>query len=183
EDMQLEMEELAATAKTAAQEIAENLRDAGEDAFSSWLDGTRSAKDAFEDFLQTVRSRIADLLAERLFDRLFAGLPVFGLGGGGGAATAAVLHGGGIAGLATEFRRVPPLVFADAPRLHDGGLPLRPGEVPAILRRDEEVLTARDPRHRNNLQSLPVQVNIYAQDAQSFRRMSPGQIGAQIANE
>lgn len=183
EDMQLEMEELAATAKTAAQEIAENLRDAGEDAFSSWLDGTRSAKDAFENFLQTVRSRIADLLAERLFDRLFAGLPGFGLGGGGGAATAAVLHGGGIAGLATEFRRVPPLVFADAPRLHDGGLPLRPGEVPAILRRDEEVLTASDPRHRNNLQSLPVQVNIYAQDAQSFRRMSPGQIGAQVANE
>jgi hypothetical protein len=36
-------------------------------------------------------------------------------------------------------------------RYHGGGIAgLRPDEVPAILQRGEEVLTADDPRHRAN---------------------------------
>ena len=50
------------------------------------------------------------------------------------------LHNGGIAG-----RDESPV------RYHNGGISgLRPDEVPAILQRGEEVLTAADPRHRNN---------------------------------
>ncbi|HRP76274.1 MAG TPA: hypothetical protein PLN31_19470, partial [Azoarcus taiwanensis] len=41
--------------------------------------------------------------------------------------------------------------FAGAPRYHTGGIAgLRPGEVPAILKKREEVLTEDDPRHRFN---------------------------------
>ena len=58
-------------------------------------------------------------------------------------------HGGGIAGALAERRWVEPGVFAAAERYHAGGLAA--DEVPAILRRGEEVLTGDDPRHRWNL--------------------------------
>ena len=40
------------------------------------------------------------------------------------------------------------MAFAGARRMHSGGL--AGNEVPAILQRGEEVLTADDPRHRGN---------------------------------
>lgn len=58
-------------------------------------------------------------------------------------------HGGGIAGELAERRWVEPAIFAAAERYHAGGLAA--DEVPAILRRGEEVLTGDDPRHRWNL--------------------------------
>lgn len=51
-----------------------------------------------------------------------------------------VLHTGGVAGSGGVSRRVPALAFAGAPRLHTGGM-IGPGEVPAILRQGETVLT------------------------------------------
>ena len=51
---------------------------------------------------------------------------------------------------ASDKRQVPEQVFDGAPRLHDGGY-LKDDEVPTILQKGEEVLTARDPRHQNNL--------------------------------
>jgi lambda family phage tail tape measure protein len=64
----------------------------------------------------------------------------------------AVVHVGGIAGHGTGItRQIDPAVFAGAPRFHTGKDPrLMPGEVPAILKDDEEVLTRQDPRHRWN---------------------------------
>ncbi|WP_200475100.1 phage tail length tape measure family protein [Azospirillum argentinense] len=63
------------------------------------------------------------------------------------------LHSGGLVGSEWTFQRsVDPSVFAGARRYHGGGLAgLAPNEVPAILLRDEEVLTADDPRHRFNI--------------------------------
>lgn len=70
------------------------------------------------------------------------------------------LHSGGIVGSGADIRPVPTGVFAGAPRFHDGGIPgaipaaaprLKANEIPAILLRNEEVLTAADPRHRDNL--------------------------------
>lgn len=66
-------------------------------------------------------------------------------------------HGGGIAGEGSSFVSVPALAFAGAPRYHAGGIA---GEVPAILKRGEEVLTENDPRHRNNTGGMPVRVVI-----------------------
>ena len=65
-----------------------------------------------------------------------------------------VFHTGGVAGEPGGTRRVvAPAVFAGARRYHRGGIAgmLRPEEIPAILERGEEVIPARDPRHRANL--------------------------------
>lgn len=60
---------------------------------------------------------------------------------------------------------LPAMATADVPKYHTGGivgkLPntsskgLMSGEVPAILMRGEEVLTAKDPRHANNIPKVP----------------------------
>lgn len=63
------------------------------------------------------------------------------------------LHTGGIVGQERTFsRRVPEAAFYGAPRYHGGGIAgFAPDEVPAILKRNEEVLDESDPRHRFNL--------------------------------
>lgn len=73
------------------------------------------------------------------------------------------LHRGGIVGASGDRRPIPRGVFADAGRYHGGGTVggagtagLKAHEVPAILMggprgKREEVLTASDPRHRDNL--------------------------------
>jgi len=60
-------------------------------------------------------------------------------------------HFGGMAGMGGLYRPVDPSIFIGAPRYHTGKAPsLYPGEVAAILKDDEEVLTRDDPRHRWN---------------------------------
>lgn len=63
------------------------------------------------------------------------------------------LHTGGIVGQEQTFsRRVPEAAFYGAPRYHGGGIAgFAPDEVPAILKKNEEVLDTSDPRHRFNL--------------------------------
>jgi hypothetical protein len=74
-------------------------------------------------------------------------------------ATAPAMHSGGIAGEVLALRSVPAQLFGRAPRLHSGGL--AGDEVPAILRRGEEVLTRGDPRHRANMgRPRGVQINV-----------------------
>lgn len=128
----------------------------------------------------------------RLFFRQFIGGPtseilgqilgsVFGGGSGGGSNLADftnpdIAHAGGVVGRdSLPKRRVPSAAFAGAQRYHLGGVVGR-GEVPAILRRGEEVLTESDPRHRDNL--TPVVVNVINQapntDAQVRERRGPG---------
>lgn len=69
-----------------------------------------------------------------------------------GAAVAGAAHTGGIAGrLTMKKSNVNPAVFANATRLHSGGVAgLSANEVPVILEEGEEVLTKQDPRHRDN---------------------------------
>ena len=85
-------------------------------------------------------------------------------------------HRGGVVGESSDQRRVPAGLFHGAPRLHAGGL--AGDEVPAILRRGEEVLTRSDPRHRGNGATtvekgggLSIEIGaIYADDAIGVRR-------------
>jgi hypothetical protein len=65
---------------------------------------------------------------------------------------AGVKHSGGGIGDMGRSRNVPWSFFHDAPRYHTGGIMgLKPNEVPIIAEKGEEMLTASDPRHRNNL--------------------------------
>lgn len=71
---------------------------------------------------------------------------------------ASLFHSGGIVGQPTATRMVSPLAFAGAPRMHSGGI--AGDEVPAILKRGEEVLPENHPRHRNNAGGGDVRVNL-----------------------
>lgn len=57
-------------------------------------------------------------------------------------------HSGGVVGSGGSVARAHPGLFAGAPRYHGGGIAgLAPDEYPAILKKNEEVLTQGDPRN------------------------------------
>lgn len=143
-------------------------------------------------FATALRRMMANALAARLSRALFGGM---GSAVGGGAASGLVskgvaygvnylklvlMHSGGIVGRNGTPGMAPAALFASAPRLHTGGL-IGADEVPAILQRGEEILTANDPRHRANVkpQAINITVNVQTTDAASFRR-SEQQVGLRL---
>lgn len=126
--------------------------------------GAERADKAVGKMVKNVLQSMMNLIAKRLGDELVKSL--FGDGkssSGSGGDTSGWLatlvkafgsyHTGGIVGTnGGGLRSVNPGVFAGAQVLHGGGIAgLRANETPAILMKGEEVLTANDPRHRNNL--------------------------------
>ncbi len=146
---------------TAAQrQLAMQATQVGIDAltgfFTDLATGAKSFKDAFKDMVRNFVAGMAQIAAKalatylvlQLLDAIYPGL---------GKATAAsmnagVHHAGGIAGSGGRIRSgLSPLLFGSAPRYHTGGIAgLAPNEVPAVLRKGEEVLTEGDPRHVRN---------------------------------
>ena len=139
---------------------------AGAQAIAGMVTGQKTLADGFMDVMAAFGQWAADFLmkiAEMILQQLllnalqgaFGGASMTGGLGGAMASvmtgiTAAKRHNGGLAGQGVG-RSYSPLVFANAPRYHTGGIVgLQPNEVPAILQRGEEVLTKQDPRHRNN---------------------------------
>lgn len=60
-------------------------------------------------------------------------------------------HSGGLVGSGGAPRGIHPGAFAGAERFHGGGVTgLGPDEVPIVAKRQEEVITRQDPRHRFN---------------------------------
>jgi tape measure domain-containing protein len=126
------------------------------------LRGVQDAGDAWKAFGDIVLNTIADILVQLaqmiIQQALFNALKKAGESGGGGfwgtiiSAVASYLHVGGVVGSGSGRRSsVPSYVFENAPRYHSGGVAgLAPDEVPAVLKRNEEVLTEDDPRHRFN---------------------------------
>ena len=119
-------------------------------------DAFKGAMDAFRTFAADFLIRIGQMILQAIILQAIQNALTGGSGGYGGAIMGVfgVKHNGGIAGRSDNgngTRTVSPLVFAGAQRFHDGGLPgLKPNEVPTILEKGEEVLTADDPRHVAN---------------------------------
>lgn len=130
-------------------------------------------RDMVSGFGKAMLELLAKRMGEQLMDQLFeaakgltqslgsmGGASAGGAGGGGGgfwaaAATyvASLFHTGGIGGEGTGVTRsLPASTWSFAPRYHTGYTPpgLLPGEVAAIIKTDEEVLTADNPRHIKN---------------------------------
>lgn len=142
-------EAFASTATSAIDSFAQQLAETG-DVFGS-------LRDAFLQFAADFLRQIANMIIQQLI------LNAIG-GGGGGSGGGQGGLGGFIAGLFAPKKHtggpvnsgggrtlVSPAVFAGAQRYHGGGIAgLAPDEVPAILLRNEEVLTEDDPRHRAN---------------------------------
>lgn len=136
------------------------LRDGLTGLFYDLAEGSKSAKDALKDFargfalamVEIAARALATMLVLQLLDALFPGAGK--LAAASGNLAAGVKHTGGIAGQGGTSRQVPGWLFAGAARYHSGGIagasPLKPGEVPAILQRGEEVITQQDPRHAMN---------------------------------
>ena len=114
-----------------------------------------AARDAFLKFASDFLIQIGQMIVQQaIFNALRAAFPGLGLFGGGGAV--GVAHTGGLvgqsrAGSGNATRSVSPGAFIGAARYHIGGIAgLRPGEVPLIAKRGEEILTRDDPRHMLN---------------------------------
>lgn len=112
-----------------------------------------SLKNAFLQFAADFLRQIAQMIIQQAVLNALGGgtTGAGGVGGGISGFLSGLFHKGGIAGKATASRRVSPAWFSNALRYHDGGIAgLKPGEVPAILKKGEEVLTEDDPRHIAN---------------------------------
>lgn len=137
------------------------------ESFMALVDGSKSAGEAFKDFVRGMVVAMAQMVAKTLATVLvlqglslvtgipvatlaqFAGIGLSVAGGGGkseGAPPVDVIHRhtGGIADGGGTSRKVNPAVFTAAPRYHVGGIAgLKSGEVPAILEKGEWGITRK----------------------------------------
>lgn len=150
--MKAELSDVRKTVVVTGEQVNMEFANGFVGAFESFVDGTQSAKDAFRQFASDFLKYIARMILQQTILNALGG----GSGGGGGfgaaianGINAAVKHEGGIVGGGTErSRRVVAGVFDYARRMHQGGIAgLKPGEVPAILEKGEEVLKRSDARH------------------------------------
>lgn len=120
-----------------ASQWEEDITGMNQTARSAFVDITSGAKTMAEglsgildDLQRRIMGRIYDQTVGVLFDGILDG--VFGAN-----------HAGGMVGEGGMTRRVSPLAFAGAPRLHSGGMVpgLRPGETPIVALQGERVLT------------------------------------------
>lgn len=109
-------------------------------AFESAIRGTKSLSEAMQDLLQEIGAVVVKALVMRtLFGGDGGGF--FGSGGGIFGMLGLKFHEGGVVGSGGAPALVSPSVFANAPRMHSGGVAgLRSDEVPAILQRGEVVV-------------------------------------------
>lgn len=116
---------------------------------SSIADGFKGMMQAAGQFFAGLLRDIAMAIIKTQILKMLQSSTMFG-GGVASAATAALgQHSGGVTGMNASFaRRVDSSAFIGAPRYHTGGVAgFAPNEVPAILQKNEEVLTRDDPRH------------------------------------
>jgi hypothetical protein len=117
------------------------------------LTGTLTADKIRTSFMNLISELMAIQIQKQIMSPLIAaGASLlgsyFGAGSTGSTAAAIASHDGGLAGSEGTPRLVPAGTFANARRMHGGGIAAN--EVPTILERGEEVLTRKDPRHRYN---------------------------------
>ncbi|MCX7360927.1 MAG: phage tail length tape measure family protein [Alphaproteobacteria bacterium] len=155
---------------------ADDATNAGKNASQAIQQSFKSMEDALVQFVMTGQLNFANLanaiiadLARIAIRQAITGPIAAGLGSafsgwfgggkgadpntinyGGGSPEQGYFHGGGIVGGAPTFTRaVDPMLFANAPRYHGGGVVLGADEVPIIARKGERVLTEEQQRAWN----------------------------------
>jgi len=136
----------------AGQKIAETSRSLQQDFASGFVNAIASADQSFGDFAKSfVRNILIMIAQQRVLNALQGSAGAQSLFSTVAGAAVGTKHSGGMVGARGSSRTVSPGLFANAARYHAGGIPgLKPGEVPAILMNNEEVLTRNDPRHALN---------------------------------
>ena len=123
------------------------------EAIANGEDAAKALGTAFRQMAADILLQIGQMIVKQAIFNMISGM--FGGKGLGGAIMGSVgklFHSGGVVGSGSgPSRTIAAAAFAGAPRYHQGGIAgLQPGEVPAILKRGEEVLTQDDPRHVGN---------------------------------
>lgn len=153
-----ETERFGSKAVVTADEMNRSLAYGGANALDRFAESVASGANAFDalrdSFLQFATDflrEIAFMIAQTTLLNMLGGGPTSVGGKVSGFVNGLFRHSGGLVGSGGGFGPVNPAVFAGAMRYHSGGLAgLAPNEVPAILLKNEEVLTEDDPRHRKN---------------------------------
>ena len=102
EQLRLQLDQLGATLDPLADKISKTFEDAFGSAFADFITGTKTAKEAFQDFAKSVVSEIAKLAAQQLAKQLFGGLfSSGGSSGSGGWLSSIIGLFGGVAGKAS----------------------------------------------------------------------------------
>lgn len=111
-----------------------------------------AARTAFLQFAADFLRQIAQMILQQaILNALRAAFGGTGFGGLLGLAAPVAHTGGIVGGRSNRRRRVDPGIFASAMRFHSGGFPgMKPGEVPIIAEKGEEVLNKDDPRNALN---------------------------------
>ena len=178
-------------ATNASKAAADVFSKAADDVNSALVDMATTGKFNMKSLASAVQSLEKDVLSSFMkqnvtgpiagwFGNLLSGgaAPAgAGDAGGGifGSIFSSIFHEGGVVGQSAASRRaVPSILFAGAPRFHDG---LAPDEFPAILQRGETVIPKGGRQGGPN-----VVMNINTPNAQSFME-SKGQVMAKFASE
>jgi tape measure domain-containing protein len=139
--------DLASGVTGALKETTKGFADAISGA-QTFGDALRGAGQAFLQFAADFLMKIAEMILQQI---IFNALQNSGYGGaisGGVNGAVAVAHEGGTVGSLGRSRSVSPGWFDNAPRYHTGGISgMAPDEYPAILKKNEEILTTDDPRN------------------------------------
>jgi hypothetical protein len=157
--------DLGGTALISGKQINEMVASGATGAFDQFGQSLAEGKTAiqalgiaFRQFAADFLKQIAMMIIKQLILNAIGG---GGKGGGGGfggfvsglLGKAPTKHTGGLISTRGGARSnpIPMSVFNNALRFHNGGMiGLKPDEVPIVAQRDEEMLTAKDPRHRRN---------------------------------
>lgn len=139
----------AVTAFNSAAEALGNFAAGVDDSADLFQNLQNAAIQFFADFLKSIAQAIIQMYAFAAAKRI-AGL-IAGSFGPAPTVPTPTGHTGGVVGGGMGVNRqrpAPSYWFANAPRYHGGGIAgLAPDEYPAILRKNEEVLTADSPRN------------------------------------
>lgn len=146
-------EMLAQGATTAFEGTAKAIAGAIQ-GMNSWSDAIRATQTAFLNFAADFLMQIAKMIMQQA---ILNGMKSASQSGGflgtaaswlNGLTGGKLWHEGGVVGSSGRSIVAPSAWFANAPRYHTGGIAgLAPDEYPAILKKNEEVLTAGSPRN------------------------------------
>ena len=119
---------------------------------NTWRDAINATRSAFLNFAADFMMEIGKMILKQALLNSLREMTA-GAGGFGAVISTAVnallKHDGGVIGApGSSMRTAPASWFMNAPRYHGGGIPgLASDEYPAILKKNEEVLTQNDPRN------------------------------------
>ncbi|MBU2249748.1 MAG: hypothetical protein KKD77_23580, partial [Gammaproteobacteria bacterium] len=107
------------------------------DSLFDFIEGTVSAKEAFEDFARSTLRWLGEIIVKQQLSNW-----LFGATGTGGLIGGFLSHGGKGPGELGIPRVMNPEVFKNARRFHSGKMPgIRDDEIPAVIQKNETVFT------------------------------------------